>query len=140
MDDVIPEAQRAPSIPWTPTCSSFSTASLTYSGTPRIPFWWTTVWPAARRVGALISCRKDYIQGLARDPGRIPPAAQRTKVPWRKRRLLLHLSKFIPITGTVPRETWRKTPSRGSTPGTLTPGCSPLERLDLGHMEKSAWQ
>jgi integrase len=96
MDDLIPEAQRVRSIPWD-ELRRLVESFTTYRGNPLHPLLVRLLLASGRRVGALISCRKEYVQSDS-DPRIVIPAdSERTKVPWRKRHLR-HLAQIIPIT------------------------------------------
>lgn len=133
MDDVIPEAQRVRSIPWTDLRRLFDGFS-TYSGNPLHPLLVRLLLASGRRVGALISCRKDYIQGQPATRVVIPPHAERTKVPWRKRHLA-HLSQIIPITGTI-REILEEIDRVGPLLGDADTWLFPSREARSGHMEE----
>jgi integrase len=96
MDDMIPEAQRVRSIPWDDLRKLFDSFE-TYKGNPLHPLLVKLLLATGRRVGALISCRKDCIQSGPAGQIVIPADSERTKVSWRKRHLP-HLAHIIPIT------------------------------------------
>lgn len=96
IDDVIPEAQRVRSVPWD-DLRKLLDSFPTYEGNPLHPLLVRLLLASGRRVGALMSCRKDYIQKGRLGRIVIPAHAERAKVPWKKRHLH-HLAQIIPIT------------------------------------------
>lgn len=99
MDDVIAEPQRVRSIPWSDLRKLFESFP-NYPGNPLHPLLVRLLLASGRRVGALISCRMEYIQSHPSPRIVIPPDAERTKVPWRKRHLP-HLAHVIPVTAEI---------------------------------------
>jgi len=133
MDDVIPEPQRVRSIPWTDLRKLFDSLP-SYAGNPLHPLLVRLLLASGRRVGALISCRRDYIQGGTPPRIVIPPDAERTKVPWRKRHLN-HLAQVIPITppiGQILEEIQRVAPLCGDADTWLFPS----RNAKSGHMQE----
>jgi integrase len=133
MDDVVPEAQRVTSIPW-PDLRRLIDSLPSYKGNPLHPLLVRLLLASGRRVGSLISCRKDYID---RDRGGrivIPAHAERTKVPWRKRHLL-HLAQITPITPEIAEvlsDIERVGPSHGDADTWLFPS----REAESGHMQE----
>jgi integrase len=133
MDDVIPEPQRVRSIPWSDLRKLFDSFP-SYPGNPLHPLVVRLLLASGRRVGALISCRKDYIQSGSPPRIVIPPDAERTKVPWRKRHLR-HLAQVIPITPTISQileEIQRVAPRCGDADTWLFPSWA----AKSGHMQE----
>lgn len=133
MDDVIPEAQRVRSMSWSDLRKLFDSFP-TYSGNPLHPLLVRLLLASGRRVGALISCRKDYIQGTPAARIVIPPHAERTKVPWRKRHLN-HLAQVIPVTNTI-REILEEIGRVAPIGGDADTWLFPSREAKSGHMEE----
>ena len=133
MDDVIPEAQRVRSVPWADLRRLFDSFP-TYPGNPLHPLLVRLLLASGRRVGAMMSCRKDYIQGTPATRIVIPPHAERTKVPWRKRHLN-HLAQVIPVTNPI-REILEEIGRVGSFLGDAETWLFPSREARSGHMEE----
>jgi integrase len=132
MDDVVPEAQRVRSIPWG-DLRKLIDSFPTYQGNPLHPLLVRLLLASGRRVGALISCRKDYVH-FDRDCIVIPAHAERTKVPWRKRHLE-HLAQITPITPEIAdilSEVKRVAPLHGDADTWLFPS----RGASSGHMQE----
>jgi integrase len=132
MDDVVPEAQRVKSIQWRDLRKLIDNFP-TYKGNPLHPLLIRLLLASGRRVGALISCRKDYIHS-GDERIVIPADAERTKVPWRKRHLQ-HLAQVIPITPEIAEilcELERVGPLHGDADTWLFPS----REAKSGHMQE----
>ena len=133
MDDVVPEAQRVKSIQWRDLRKLIDNFP-TYKGNPLHPLLIRLLLASGRRVGALISCRKDYIHSGRDERIVIPAHAERTKVPWRKRHLQ-HLAQVIPITPEIAEilcELERVGPLHGDADTWLFPS----REAKSGHMQE----
>jgi len=133
VDDLIPEPQRVRSIPWGQLRELFDSFG-TYKGNPLHPLLVRLLLASGRRVGALISCRKDCIQSAPAARIVIPADSERSKVPWRKRHLH-HLAQIIPITPQIAEilsEIEQVAPLRGDASTWLFPS----RRAKSGHMQE----
>jgi integrase len=132
MDDVVPEAQRVRSIPWG-DLRKLIDSFPSYKGNPLHPLLVRLLLASGRRVGALISCRKDYMN---RGDERIviPAHAERTKVPWRKRHLQ-HLAQVIPITPEI-AEILSELERVGPLQGDAGTWLFPSREASSGHMQE----
>jgi integrase len=133
MDDVIPEAQRVRSVPWGDLRKLIDSLP-TYQGNPLHPLLVRLLLASGRRVGALISCRKDYIQSGRLGRIVIPAHAERAKVPWRKRHLH-HLAQVIPITPKI-AEILSEIQRVGPLCGDAAVWLFPSREAKSGHMEE----
>ncbi len=133
MDDVIPEAQRVRSIPWVDLRRLFDSFA-TYEGNPLHTLLVRLLLASGRRVGVLMSCRKDYFQGTPPNRIVIPPDGERTKVPWRKRHLN-HLAQVIPVTDSI-REVTSQIDRVAPLYGDANTWLFPSREAKSGHMEE----
>jgi len=132
MDDVVPEEQRVRGVPWG-DLRRLIDSFPSYNGNPLHPLLVRLLLATGRRVGALVSCRRDYIQY---DTERIviPPHAERTKVPWRKRHLQ-HLAQITPITPQI-AEILNELKRVGPLHGDADTWLFPSRESSSGHMQE----
>jgi integrase len=133
MDDLVPEAQRVRAIPWDDLRTLIDSFS-SYKGNPLHPLLVRLLLASGRRVGALISCRADYVHRGQEGRIVIPAHAERTKVPWRKRHLH-HLAQTIPITPQI-AEILGELEQVGPLNGDARSWLFPSREASSGHMEE----
>jgi len=133
MDDLVPEAQRVRSIPWG-DLRTLTDSFSSYTGNPLHPLLVRLLLASGRRVGALISCRTDYIHSGPETRIVIPAHAERTKVPWRKRHLQ-HLAQIILVTPQI-AEILSELERVGPLQGDAGIWLFPSREAGSGHMEE----
>jgi len=130
MDDIEPEVQRVKSIPMF-DLYRLVTSYETYPNNPMHPLLARLLQATGRRVGCLMSIRKEYILP---DRIEIPGNAARAKVRWSKRHLS-HMTQVIPRTPEIDAilEALNRV---GPDYGDASVWLFPSEIAESGHMEE----